>query len=238
MAVRVVRPLPDQLADTLLARIRAGALRPGDRLPSARELEREFGVSRVVVREALRGLAAKGIVRVRQGVGAEVRHAGPEQMLEALELRLIDQDRVWPHLMEVRHVLEVAAVELAAERRTGADLAALAEALDGMAGALENAERFAEWDVAFHLRLVVAAQNPVLRSVTEPIGELLRASRLAILNPERGALPHRLLDEHHAIRDAVERRDRPGAAAAMREHLDGVARNMRRHLPKPVGVAG
>lgn len=223
-------PLPDRVAESLLERIRGGDLRPGDFLPSSRELEQQFGVSRIVIREALRVLAAKGVVRVYQGKGAQVCPANPSQMTEALNLLLLGQSNVWPNLMEVRQILEGAAVDLAAQRRTAEDLEGLVQALDGMAKTLADAAAFADWDIIFHQRLVKSAHNPVLDLVTQPIGELLRASRLAILNPRRAALSEALRDQHRAIYDAVEQQDGPAAAVAMRAHLERVAWNMWQQL--------
>ncbi len=147
-----------------------------------------------------------------------------------MELLLLGRRTVWPDLMEVRQILEVAAAELAARRRTPEDLATLQVALEQMAAALTDAEAFAEWDVAFHHRLVRAAHNPILDIVTHPIGELLRASRLAVLNPERHHLSQTLLEEHRAIYLAVERQDPAAAAEAMRRHLAHVAATMWRKL--------
>src|SRR5204862_2559647 len=121
--------LSDQVVAVLEQRIRSGKIAPGGRLPSERELCAEFGVSRMVVREAIARLKADGYVETRQGAGASVpAHPG------ILTYRLRPRSRIrqldLSHIMELRFAVEVIAAKLAALRREDSNLAAMERSLE------------------------------------------------------------------------------------------------------------
>ena len=117
----------DRVADQLEALILDNTLRSGERLPTENELARQYGVSRTVIREAVRSLAAKGLVQVTQGSGMVVRGMTNELASQSISsvlkqnARRVDVEK----LLEVRRMLEIEIAGLAAERRTEADLDAL-----------------------------------------------------------------------------------------------------------------
>src|SRR5215212_10173666 len=119
--------LSDKVAEMMLETILSNRLNVGDRLPSERELGEQFGVSRTVVREAVRALVAKGVIEVRSGSGLRVAAVDADSVRESMSLFLrggaIDFDKV----NEVRSLLEVHIAGLAAERRTEDDLVGLRE---------------------------------------------------------------------------------------------------------------
>src|SRR5687768_13788307 len=113
--------LSQRVADELTERILAGSWDAGTRLPSEPELSAQFGVSRSVVRDAVRALQARGLVDVRQGFGTVVRKPSDEPYAEALFELLVRTDLTIGDLVAAREPLEVAVAELAAKRRSDGD---------------------------------------------------------------------------------------------------------------------
>ncbi len=204
---------------------------PGDRLPSERELGVRLGVSRTVVREALRGLSTKGLVEVRDGAGAFVRSPSSNLVSELLGICLSHMetgDITSHHILEMRRILEVEMAGLAAKRRQTADLSALRRLLDRMAEPERTAEEWAKADVDFHDAIAVASQNPLFPIVLRSIAEVLVHARLlAIRLPET---PRKALFHHRRIFKALERGTVRGARQAMAAHLREAEQTLRRAL--------
>ncbi len=120
MFPRVAREprLSDKVAELLLETIFRRGLQPGDRLPSERELGEQFGVSRTVVREAVRELAAKGLIEVRTGSGLRVAAVDAAAVSESMSLYLRGGSVDFARVHEVRRLLEVEIAGLSAERAT------------------------------------------------------------------------------------------------------------------------
>src|SRR5689334_712502 len=116
-AVTVVRPY-EQIVRQIQAAIRDEGLREGDRLPTERELAETFGVSRSVVREAIKVLAAQGMVESRQGSGLYVRNRPIESVSRAIVLSVLPEGDAVEQLFEFRRLLEADAARLAARRAT------------------------------------------------------------------------------------------------------------------------
>ncbi|SEF15290.1 FadR/GntR family transcriptional regulator [Jiangella alba] len=192
-----------------------GDVAPGAVLDPVR-LENELGVSRTVLREALRVLAAKGMVDARPKRGTLVRPREEWALLDADVLRWQAQNRAddafLSDLAEVRDIVEPAGARLAAQRRTDADLAALGDAVERMT----DPDAVVEADLAFHRALLAAAHNALLRQLEEVIATGLRARDL-LVHADGGhddSVP-----AHRAVLDAVTRGDADGAERAVRELL-------------------
>src|SRR5215213_1126414 len=159
------RITPTRASSDVIAQIRAailsGRFRPGDRLPTERELAQQFGVSRVTVRDALRALEASGLIRVRVGGQGGPYVAEPDVALlsEALGTHLRLLGTTFRELAEARLALETTAARLAAERATTDDLKALEHAAQGEAQAASGS---AASSLDFHTTLVRAAHNGAL----------------------------------------------------------------------------
>ena len=154
----VKRSLVDQALEQLRARINNGSWEVGQRLPTEPELAMQLNISRNTVREAMRVLAFSGLIEIRQGDGSYLRgRVDPMETLRALSSCSLEQGR------EMRHIIEVEAVGLAALRRTDADLQLLHQALDASSqhyhGELDT---YICCDLVFHQRLIDAAHNPAL----------------------------------------------------------------------------
>ena len=230
--------LPDAVSDRLAGRILDGELRAGDRLPGERELADQLGVSRIVVRESLGRLQARGLVEVRPGVGAFVVPMPDHSVTEPLGLYIRRHGVGHAHLFEVRRALEPQIAAAAARRRdpkaltsltghhrrTAAAAAALTRALDETDGAPpedEALEAFAWADLAFHQRLAEASGNALFELLLVPLVEpLLQVRRAGARRPGAAA---RASAEHEAILAAVAAGDAEAAAAAMAHHLDHIA---------------
>ncbi|HXM54135.1 MAG TPA: FadR/GntR family transcriptional regulator [Candidatus Dormibacteraeota bacterium] len=194
--VRREERLADKVADMLKKAIVAGQFRPGDRLPPERVLGDRFGVSRTVIREAIRGLTAKGLVEVRSGSGSVVARVEPGAVAEAVQLYMQGAGLETRSIGEVRTALEVHAAGLAAERATEEDLHGLRDAV----GPAHDAE--------FHRRVARATQNPLLVVLLEAIAE-----------PAPAGAGATMVLAHERIVDRIASRDHDGAREAMRAHL-------------------
>ncbi|MER7396788.1 FCD domain-containing protein [Streptomyces sp. NPDC000151] len=216
----MARPrLYEQVVERLRQYAVEDGLGAGDRLPAERELAQRLGVSRASVKQAIVVLEVQGLVEVRHGGGTYL----VRDTLDAAEPveRLVERRRRLPDVLEAREAMETKLAELAARRRTDADLAALDDALAHMAKDVEDGGPGVEGDRRFHAAVTAAAHSALLaefmRSIAEQIGESRNES---LRQPGR---PKRSLAQHRRILEAVRAGDPKAAAAAMRRHLRTVA---------------
>ena len=211
--------LSDQVADQLQGLVLNNTFRPGEKLPSERELCELLGVSRTVVREAIRSLVVKGLLDVRHGGGTIVRSPDPALVSEMMTmmLRMGDSTVSFTHVQEVRRLLEVEIAMLAAERRTDDDLAAIEAQITSMVAHESDPQRWAAADVAFHAAIAAATHNPLYSVLLGAIADMLMEVRLTGVSlPET---PQKALHHHQAIFERIKAGDRPGARKAMQDHL-------------------
>ena len=207
-----------QVSEQLLAAIREAKLEPGSRIPSERDLGERFGVSRTVVREAIRHLAAKGVLEARSGHGVRVADLQHEGVAESIELFLSQRGTIEPHKIdEVRQTLELATVRLAAERADDEQLASIVALVDRADTLLDDPEELSRADVAFHRAIVEATDNALFLVLMDSLADVLLQLRRATLADHDRAV--QAVAEHRRIADALARRDVEGAVAAMRDHL-------------------
>lgn len=211
--------LSDQVAEQMQEFIAQGRLKPGERLPSERDLAEQFGVSRTVIREAVRSLAAKGLLTVHTGSGMIVTRPTASSIAEhfKLLLRLSSDDDPLQHIYDVRHVLEVEIAGRAAQQATPADIKVMEHCLQEMADNLDDIERAAAADVAFHGALAKGTQNPLFFILLESVGEIMLEVRR--LGFTLSGAPEQILEEHACILAQVKAGDVSGARQAMSDHL-------------------
>jgi GntR family transcriptional repressor for pyruvate dehydrogenase complex len=219
-AVSAIRPIPHaDLVDEVVQRMRneiiGGAFSSTGLIPSEGELGTSFGVSRTVIREAMRILGAQGLVEVSQGRQARIKAADPQLVVDAFHTYLQRSEHTLLELIEVRRPLEAAIAALAAERASDAHIAAMKEAIDQHAAG-RSLNELTNADVRFHDLLAESTGNHVFQLLLKTVAELMRLSRLATL---RNSDNDRVIAGHRAVLDAVERRDPAGARNAMIEHL-------------------
>jgi GntR family transcriptional repressor for pyruvate dehydrogenase complex len=223
MSAEIARHLVDYLL--------SGAVAPGSRLPSERQLAEAFGVGRSAVREALAALSLIGLIEIRHGDGTYLKRADSPLLPQMVEWGLLLGEQHTNDLIEARQRIEVVVAGLAAERRSDADLAALEACLDRMAAQAELREvaAFVDADVEFHLVLAEAAGNSALRDVLNSIQSLLRAwiGRVIAEGHE-----HASYEEHVPIVAAVRAQDTAAAAAAMDAHMRSAANRLRDTLDR------
>jgi len=216
------------LMRVLIGEIVGGRLAAGTSLPRETDLAEEFGVSRGVARECIRGLEERGLVSVRHGRGATVSDEGAWDMFSPDVLSAVLEGEhgaeVLGEYLECRRLLEIGAAGLAAERAKAADLAALSAALEHMRATAERApgnpaaeDLYHQADIDFHHAVIRATGNRALGRMTEPVHRALAAARRPLARPEVRLA--RSLPEHQRILTAIAARDAVGAREAMREHL-------------------
>lgn len=205
------------------AAIVRGEVAPGSALPPEHELETRFGASRSVVREAVKTLAAKGLVSVRPRHGTHVRPPHDWSLLDQEVLgwlkngRGLDRDLLLA-LEETRSIIEPAAAALAAERATADDRRRIAAAFAAMRAAQDDSQASIAADKDFHLAILDATHNPVLRSFRGAIDAILGAVFDMSVGVFAGNLPN-----HAAVARALEEGD-PAAARAAIERVLGFTR--------------
>ena len=155
--------LAETVAQQLLAQVRSGIYEPGVRMPSERELMASLGVGRSTIREALNGLAVLGVIEIRHGQGGFVIHADPQRPRARSRRRFAKG--VTRDLLEARVAVEVTIADLAARRRTPADIREIEAILDESAALLERDEAAAELAARFHLEIAEAAHDELLGGV-------------------------------------------------------------------------
>lgn len=156
----------------------SGALKTGDRLLPERELALKLQVSRPVIREVLRALAAIGVIEIRHGHGSFVREPDFSELGDVFTLMLAQKAEVADDIMEARIAIERQALRLACSRATGNDIAGLEEAMRLISDTMSDPETGGEADFLFHARLVEAAHSPTLTSLYATISSLLKRSHM------------------------------------------------------------
>jgi GntR family transcriptional repressor for pyruvate dehydrogenase complex len=198
--------------------IEKGALRPGDRLASERELVLQIGVSRPSVRAGLRSLATMGVITTRQGAGTFITAGPPALVNEPLGLLAALHGITREDLFEARRVLEVSASGFSAERATGEQLAAMSDEITGMYTSLEEPQAFLRHDVRFHRAVAAGSNNLVLSALIEMVASLHYEQRRVTIERARNELRENA-DIHRRIYQAIRSRDAEASRVAMDEHL-------------------
>ncbi|HEY3057726.1 MAG TPA: FadR/GntR family transcriptional regulator [Chloroflexota bacterium] len=215
----------ERLEDYVLRR----GYQPGHKLPSERELGALFGVSRTVLREAVKLLNQKGLVQSSVGRGLYVAEPNGRTLASSIDTLLqLKQGRV-DHILEVRAALEDLSARAAAERASVEDLAAMRTALEEMDRLLEQPVLFIRSDLTFHLALARATHNPLLLALVEPTMTLMQHIRERMVNLPDAATGAQ--KNHRRIYHAVANHDPAEAGAAMAEHLAHVTSVLANNIP-------
>jgi DNA-binding FadR family transcriptional regulator len=216
--------ISNEIVDQVKGMIRDGRLAPGDQLPPERDLVAQLGVSRVTIRDALRTLEAHGLIEVRVGArgGAFVTVPAPHRVGEGIGDMLMLASVTPAEVTEARRVFELAAVDLACERATEDDFAALEAICD-------RAETSGAYDPAlsaeFHARLATATHNAAFALIAHTLQGGVHASlrRAKEVDPTAGSAG---VAEHRALVAALRARDAPAARRIMSEHLARTAKRV------------
>jgi len=215
------RKLSDEVRKRLLDTINNGGLRPGDFLPSERELMSQFEVGRPAVREAMQALQSIGLIDVRHGERPRVAKPSLEHLFEQLALTMrhvltFDAEKL-EQLKEARLILETQMVRIAAEKRSVAQLAVLGDIIRRQASAVDDAHLFMQIDGEFHQAIGAISGNQLITSVLRAIFEWM--ARFHVDSVRRDGGEKLALKEHEDIIDAIAKADPELAASAMTDHL-------------------
>ncbi|MCC6803467.1 MAG: FadR family transcriptional regulator [Anaerolineae bacterium] len=211
--------LSDEAVEQVRALIEQGTLKPGDKLPSERQLVQQFGVSRTSLREALRILEALGLIQVQPGLGAFVVEPNVGKNLQSQWMAwLVKNVAAVSNLLEVREALEPKAAALAAERITGGELQILLQTLEEMESSIRihDIEMAVKADIRFHDLITQASHNDFLIELNDSINHALVESRYAYY--EDSANIRVSLDHHRLVSEAIRQHDPENAARIMRNH--------------------
>ena len=198
-----------------------GEIGPGDRLAPEPQLAERLGLSRSSLREAIKALEVIRVLDVRRGDGTYVTSLEPGLLLEAVSFVVdLHDDQSVLEILAVRRILESAAAAAAAKNPDPQDLADLHDVLASVDKATD-VEGLVKHDLEFHRRIAEAGGNGYLASLLESLSShTIRARIWRGLTQENAVA--RTLEEHHAILNAIERRDSELASAAMTLHVSGV----------------
>lgn len=210
----------DVTVENIRSFIDKGELSPGDKLPSERELQELFGVSRSILREALRVVESQGLINIIQGKGAYVKKPGLRTVIEPVRRLINDGSITLGHLMQARKVLEPQIAGFACLNASDEQLAMLEQDINDMVKYLNFPEKYLESDKGFHSRLAVLTGNPVLVIMIWPLINLFEG--FIPLFYERPGTPQKVFSAHKTILEALKSRDPAKAIATMQEHLSEV----------------
>jgi DNA-binding FadR family transcriptional regulator len=221
--------MSEAIVEQIRALIRSEQLRPGDRLPSERDLGEQMGVSRVTVREAMRVLEAGGLIEIRVGArgGAIVTSPNSTKLGTGLADLISLSPLTAADVTEARQVFELGIVPLVIARANEQDIAELRAMVGEHQAALKRGEYTMQLSAAFHVRVAACTHNPAIEMLVHSFhGPLLMSLREAqVAAPLMGV---RGTNEHRDFVEAVARRDVDEAEQIMRAHLDRTARRVSR----------
>jgi GntR family transcriptional repressor for pyruvate dehydrogenase complex len=218
-------PVSSRIAQQIRDAVFAGELKPGDYVGSEMDLAQQFGVSRIPVRDAMKTLAAMGIIEIKVGAGggARVAHGDLARFAGALAVQFKLVGITVAELLDSQIAIESAGAALAAERATAEDIADLEALLARLAAQMDDAHGFTVTALSFHFRVVQASHNRALTIQAQALVEVLDAIYQPQTTPEVAA---DVVTRHRHLVTLIKAGDASGARAAMTEHLLRVRRGI------------
>jgi DNA-binding FadR family transcriptional regulator len=203
------------------AHIRKRGLAVGDRLPSEGTFAEEFGVSRIVMREAFRSLAAMGLIDVGNGRRARVAAIDSDVLALIIEHAVHVEQMTIQQIYDLRRTLEGRTVVLAALRRHDREAVQIGDLAAAMRTDFHNPEEVMEHDVAFHTAIATAARNPAFSLVLGGFEKVMRQTwPIGWRSRATDTLRMESVESHEAIARAISEGDTVAAQAAMADHFD------------------
>lgn len=193
-------------------------LRPGDKLPSERELSEQLGAGRSSVREALRALELLGLIETRRGEGTFLKHYRHNRLIDILGFFILRDTKTKKDLIEMRRMLELDAVRLACRRATDKHFEEMERILDIAEQRVAHGEVPTEEDYQFHRVICRSSRNSILHRIWAPLVEYSNSVRVESLSREGRA--KRAVEEHREIMEAIRAGDADAAVEKMRHHLE------------------
>ncbi len=233
-ASMLIRPvsratLPQEIVKSLTDLIMKRVWKPGDLIPSEKELAVRFQVGRSTIREAVKSLVVLGVLEARAGEGSFVREPTSELLSGAFRWGLLLSEGNLEDFVDVRVLIEAECARRAAANRNREFVAQLETSLKEMMAEPMDHDVFMDSDTRFHLAIAHAAANPIFENVGSTIQSIVR-----IWYPKTYYIPEtkgRTVAEHRAIAEAITSGDSDAAGEAMRAHLVAAGRRLRTLLP-------
>jgi len=215
--------LSQEVKDVIQASIADKTFKPGEKLPSERELVDQFQVSRVTVREALRNLQSAGLIEIRRGInaGAYVSEPNSDPITENFR-NLIHMGRIgFSHLIDARLYIEPRASEIAAKYATDKDIARLRQLLDKAAAQVATSRKSARLiNVSFHVEVAKITKNPIILFITESITQSYSATLIELTRTQlKRQVIQEFIQGHREILDAIVKHSPAEAYEMTRRHL-------------------
>jgi DNA-binding FadR family transcriptional regulator len=216
------RKLADEVEERILAHIRTEKLKPGDTLPSERELMRLHGVGRPAIREAMQKLQRMGLVEIHHGERPRVAEASFEtmagQLSQTMRHLLSHNAATMEHLKEARVTFETEMARIAAQRQRPGDLVRIREIIARQEAQRGDPPRFLKCDCEFHTAIATISGNPIFASLSQALFEWLEQFHIDLV--QKVGLEQQTLKEHREILSAIAENDGEKAARAMAVHLN------------------
>lgn len=216
--------LVEQVIQGIQEYIKAERVTPGMPLPSSAQLAANLGVSRAVIREALKALEAKGIIQIANGKNAIVKPITTEPLLDFFQRAVDVEHHALSEFIEVRKGLEIQSAALAAARRSPSELEQIQTTFAKMREFRYDQNAYTELDVQLHLLIAHATHNAMMVRLIETLREILKD---VIYEGRRRrateAQIQRMIELHEVLVGEIARGDADGASRAMAQHFDEIA---------------
>ncbi len=222
----------EQIIEQIRELIYEGELKKGDKLPSERQLKKDLGVSRASIREAFSALEMIGLIESRPGEGTFIRDSFDEDIFNPLSLILLLNDNVAEELLELRRVLEIDCVKLAAARATEAEIKEMESYIEDLLSSSGYEKESIMADKMFHYTIARASGNKVLlffmRSISEAMDFHIKNTRTKLVSKEETMSD--FARQHQKIFQALKSHNPEQAGAEMKNHLDYVEKLINKEI--------
>ena len=226
------RKIPDAVYKQLVSLIANGRLKPGEKLPSERDMAADMGVSRQSIREAINKARTMGLIEVRQGGSTVVVSSVKEHLKTPLAIILEEQAEKILEFIDIRKLFECWCAEKAAAAAKNADLRAMLDLLQRMEKLQPGDAAWEKADLSFHSAIAAASHNVIAIHIMEGLrasfNSYFKAKKFA-LGPERKDFLHQ---QHQGIFMAIQQKSQQAAKTRMMEHLEYVEDVIRRDFLK------
>lgn len=218
---------PEIIINEIIQYIKSGELKPGNKLPTERDMSQMFGVGRSSIREAIKALVLSGYLESSQGKGTFIRKDLPvnDMTLSNLQHALAAAQII--ELMELREILECNTVKLAATRANSADIRRIRGALERMQACQSDIKKFYDPDFDFHVAIAEATHNEIICETMKQIIEKSHESYDKFM-PERLCPPEQAILTARQIVSCIENGEAEKASQCMKAHLDLVGIELQR----------
>ena len=224
--------ISDEVYKQLVSLISSGKFKPGEKLPSEREMATDLGISRQSIREALYRAEIVGLIEVRQGEGSFVLSSIGESLRPPLLVLLEEEAGKIFEFLEVRKLIEGWCAERAAREATTGDVKKMEGILEKMKGSTPGDREWEEADVEFHLSVAAATHNVIaihiMEALKDSFGSFFRFRKVLTI-PEKKDL---LVQHHHEIYSAISQKDPSLAKRKILAHLNFIEQKIREEMEK------